>query len=87
MLHQLPVVACKEAGVEEIIPAHTGFLVKQGDAGELCSAILRLLGDDQLRQRMGTAGKEFAASFFSAPVVAEAHEHFYQSLLEKSSDR
>jgi glycogen synthase len=87
MLHQLPIVACKGAGVEEIIPDHTGLLVKHGDAGDLCDAILRLLGNEQLRQRMGTAGKEFAASHFCAPVVAEAHEYFYHSLLEKSSGR
>lgn len=87
MLHQLPIVACQGAGVEEIVPENiAGFLVKQGDAGALRDAILRLLGSDSMRQKMGKAGREFALSHFSAPVVAEAHESFYHSLVYEKAN-
>lgn len=84
MLHQLPVIACRGAGVEGIIPDHTaGFLVKLGDIKELRDAIILLLSSDEMRLRMGKAGKEFALSNFSSPVVAKAHEAFYQSILSQ----
>ena len=82
MLHQLPVVACQGAGVEEIIPDKiAGLLIKLGEAGELRNAVLRLLSDEPMRETMGKAGKEFAITHFSAPVVAETHENFYHTLI------
>ena len=82
MLHRLPIVACRGAGIEEIVPENTvGFLVQHGDDRALRDAILRLLGNDLLRREMGEAGREFALSHFSAPVVAESHEAFYHSLI------
>jgi glycosyltransferase involved in cell wall biosynthesis len=82
MFHGLPVVACLGTGVEEVIPQNVaGFLVEHGNPGALRDAIIRLLGDDLLRWEMGRAGKEFALNHFSAPVVAEAHEVFYHSLI------
>lgn len=82
MLHGLPIVACLGAGVEEVIPQNVaGFLVDHGDVGALRDAILRLLGDDRIRREMGEAGREFALSHFSAPIVAEAHEIFYRALI------
>jgi glycosyltransferase involved in cell wall biosynthesis len=82
MLHGLPVIACLGAGVEEVVPQNVaGFLINHGDVEALRDAILLLLSDECMRREMGEAGREFALSHFSAPVVAEAHEVFYQSLI------
>lgn len=86
MLHQLPIVACRGSGIEEVIPENVaGFFVGQGDAQALRDAILRLLGSVQLRRKLGKAGREFALSQFIAPLVAEAHEAFYQSLINRKA--
>ncbi len=54
----LPVVAMAVAGVPEVVrDGVTGFLVPDGDAAGMAAAIARLLGDDDLRDRMGRAAR------------------------------
>ncbi len=56
----LPVVACDNAGVPEAVRQDlTGFLVPPTDAAGFAAAIDRLLGDPQLRRRMGNAGRRY----------------------------
>lgn len=86
MLHGLPVVACLGAGIEEVVPQNVaGLLVDHGDVGALRDAIIRLLSNDRMRREMGEAGREFALSRFSAPVVAGAHEVFYRFLISEEA--
>jgi glycosyltransferase involved in cell wall biosynthesis len=55
-----PVVAVREAGpIETIVDGETGFLCER-DERELGDAVLRLLEDGDLRERMGRAGREHA---------------------------
>ena len=54
----LPVVACDNAGVPEAVRhGLTGLLVPPADAAGFAAAIDRLLGDAELRRRMGAAGR------------------------------
>lgn len=58
------VVASAEGGPTEVITdGVNGLLSAYGDAPALAGAILRLLGDDQLRSSIGEAGKRRAQDF------------------------
>jgi spore coat protein SA len=55
-----PVVAVREAGpCETVVDGETGFL-RERDADALAEAVARLLEDEDLRERMGRAGREHA---------------------------
>lgn len=56
-----PVIAADAGGaVEAMIDGTTGIAVPMNDPKATARAILSLLGDSDLRQRVGEAGKEFA---------------------------
>jgi glycosyltransferase involved in cell wall biosynthesis len=57
----LPVIGTTGSGVEEaVVDGETGLLVPQDDAPALAVAITRLLTDDALRARLGSAGRAYA---------------------------
>jgi glycosyltransferase involved in cell wall biosynthesis len=59
MAHARPVVATEVGGLAElVVDGETGILVPPRDAARLREAILRLLGDPDLRRRMGDAGRK-----------------------------
>ncbi len=72
MAHGKPVVAAAVGGLRDlVVDGETGLLVPPGDRAALRSALERLLGDSELRQRLGAAGRERARTEFSWPRVAE----------------
>lgn len=59
MAMELPVVALDNGGTKEIVVHEQhGLLSEPGDRQALAANLLRLLGDQDLRRRMGTAGRE-----------------------------
>ena len=68
-----PVVATTAGGMPEVVEdGESGLLVPPRDDRALARAIIRLLKDEPLRQRMGAAGMSLANSRFSAErMVAE----------------
>lgn len=68
-----PVVATTAGGMPEVVKdGETGILVPPRDDRALANAIIRLLTDDTLRQRMGAAGLAHVHTRFSAErMVAE----------------
>jgi len=71
----LPCVASPhDAAAEVVVDGTTGFLVAQDDRDGLASAIVRLLVDEELRRRMGAAGRarverEFSYERFSGRLI------------------
>jgi glycosyltransferase involved in cell wall biosynthesis len=64
MAHGRPVVASAVGGLRDLVAdGETGFLVPPGDVSALREALERLLGDPELRKRMGAAGRERARRF------------------------
>ena len=62
----LPCIASKlDAGSEVVVNGETGILVDPANLDELFEAIKGLLGDKDLRARMGQAGQRRATEFFS----------------------
>jgi glycosyltransferase involved in cell wall biosynthesis len=68
------------AVVETVLHEETGLLVPKNDAQALASAMLRLLADDSLRERMGRAGRVRALQHFTWDQVARKMEQEYQAL-------
>ena len=62
-----PVVATSVGGIPEVVvDGETGFLVPPRDPEALAAAIVRLLADRGLREKMGAAGLARVQSAFSA---------------------
>jgi glycosyltransferase involved in cell wall biosynthesis len=66
MAHGRPVVATAVGGHLDLVEdGVTGLLVPPGDVGALRKALELLLGDRELRRRLGAAGRERARARFS----------------------
>ena len=67
----LPIVATPVGGIPDVIDdGEEGLLVPEGDVPALRNALGTLLGDPELRRRMGSRGRgRFAASFSSSAVL------------------
>jgi glycosyltransferase involved in cell wall biosynthesis len=66
MAHGRPVVASAAGGLLDlVVDGETGLLVPPGDAPALRAALERLLGDGELRRRLGEAGRRRARESFS----------------------
>jgi glycosyltransferase involved in cell wall biosynthesis len=81
MSNSVAVVASRLGGLEEIVRnGQTGFLVQRGDPNAFAAALLKILGDRELAERMGRAGRELALAEFSETKMVDRFEQFYRSL-------
>lgn len=77
----VPVVAFDAGGLgEAVVDGVTGLLVRAGDAGALSDALGTLLDDQDLRTRMGAAGRERMQSEFAIATMVEKHLRLYESI-------
>lgn len=71
----VPIVASRVGGVSDLIRhEETGLLIEPEDPGEIAAAVVRLLGDAELRLSLTKNASERATGHFSWPRIAEAHE-------------
>lgn len=78
----VPVVGFAAGGmVEAVVDGETGILVPSGDVEKLQTAIASLMNDDDLRQRLGAAGRKRMQNEFSIARMADQHVRFYESVL------
>lgn len=78
----LPVAGTRSGGLLETVQeGETGFLVEKNDAAALARQILRLVQDDDLRERMGRAARRHALNVFSWERIAGQVEAQYQAAL------
>ncbi len=81
-----PVVATDVGGVREtVIDAVTGVLVRPGDDASIAAAILRLLSDGALRERMGAAASARVREEFSLARQLDAVSALYRSELARAT--
>jgi glycosyltransferase involved in cell wall biosynthesis len=67
MAHGKPVVATAVGGTPEaVVDGQTGLLVAPRDVPGLSAALERLVGDEELRRRLGEAGRTRVEAHFSA---------------------
>ncbi len=75
----LPVVATSVGGVPEIIENEvSGLLVPPENPPALSAAILRVLNDDKLRERLGKAGRERVVADFNFAELIRNLKHLYE---------
>jgi glycosyltransferase involved in cell wall biosynthesis len=79
----LPVVASAVGGVPEVVDDTTGALVPPGDPAALASALVRLVADPGLRERLGNAGRRRAEHDFSVDEFRRAHVEVYRAALSQ----
>ncbi|HLN88468.1 MAG TPA: glycosyltransferase family 4 protein, partial [Candidatus Binatia bacterium] len=77
-----PTVAFDVGGVNEAVrKGETGLLVKRGSLGELEDALLRLLSDKPLREKMGASGRRFVSKNFTWDICADKMLKVYREAL------
>lgn len=76
-----PIVATTAGGIPEVVrDGRTGFLVPPRDHQAMAEAILKLLQDDELRAKMGEAGRSLAYSYFSVDRMVKETLDVYASV-------
>ncbi|MGD0072431.1 MAG: glycosyltransferase family 4 protein [Candidatus Bathyarchaeia archaeon] len=77
-----PVVAFDVGGVNEAVRnGETGLLVKRGSSEELADALLKLLSDKALREKMGANGRRFVTKNFTWDICAQKMLNVYREAL------
>jgi glycosyltransferase involved in cell wall biosynthesis len=83
-----PVIGANAGGVKNIIKSgETGYLCKAGNIQEFKNAILHLLKNDQLREQMGAAGRDFALTQRWDGVFEQLIGHYTNVLEEKKEQK
>jgi glycosyltransferase involved in cell wall biosynthesis len=82
MASGIPLVGSNLGGIPDIIhEGKNGLLAKPSDHKSLANAILKLLKDDDLRQKMGNNGKKMVADY-SWDKIAKSTEDLYKDVLD-----
>jgi glycosyltransferase involved in cell wall biosynthesis len=82
----LPVVATDHGGIcEALVDQRSGFIVSEGNVGELASRVADLLDSRDLRARMGLAARQIASEKFDFSRQMAKLETCYDDLAQKSS--
>jgi glycosyltransferase involved in cell wall biosynthesis len=78
----LPVIATNLGGsLDQVLDGVTGFLVPPGDPDSLAARIEVLANDEELRHRMGAAGRDRIAKHFSLSDMVKKIESVYDSVV------
>jgi glycosyltransferase involved in cell wall biosynthesis len=82
----LPVVATAVGGVPELLEDRkSGFLVAPGDWEALGGAMMRLLGNIEMRRRMAASAAQRAIEVFSATRMAQGYMELYERSLHPTA--
>lgn len=77
-----PIITSNSVGCKEtVIDGENGFLIAPKDVDALTEKLDLLLGDAELRQRMGKASRKYAEEYFDINVVIERHLNIYNELV------
>ena len=88
MAYGRPVVASAVGGLLDlVVDGETGLLVEPGDVAGLRAALERLLGDPELRRRLGDAGRERIRRHFSWSPVTDATLQAYAAATTRPARR
>ncbi len=77
-----PVIASRFGGIRNVISSEqNGLLIDPSNAGEFADAIIILVQDKQLNERMGRKAHRTVQSQFSWEAIAERHLAFYYKFI------
>ena len=78
----IPVVATAVAGTSEVVmEGETGFLVPPKSPDKLATAILSLLNDKELRERIGKNARKYVEEKYNWNTISEGYEKIYSNLM------
>jgi glycosyltransferase involved in cell wall biosynthesis len=78
-----PIVSFKVGGVPDLVrPDVTGYLATPEDAKDLCSGIVQLLEDQNLRDRMSQQCRAIALEEYSLELQAQRYIELYHQVLQ-----
>lgn len=81
---EIPVVASKVGGIPEAVcDGQTGILVEPENPHAIAEAVITLLRDDTLREKMGKRGREFVLKNFTWRRNIACREQLYSTLLKR----
>lgn len=79
-----PIVACKVGGVPEVISdGITGMLVPPKNSQALANALIKIMDDDEARQRLGDAARKVMEDQFTQEVAMKRIQALYRELLHR----
>ncbi len=82
MSYALPVLGCAVGGIPEmVVPGETGLLVPPRSPADLAAALSRLIGDADLRRRLGAGGRRRCEEVFSLQAHVRAALAEYDRVL------
>lgn len=80
----LPVIATRATGcVDAVVDNVTGLLVDVDSDKQLAEAMLKLLGDAELRNKLGRQGCERVKKLFDSKLLIAEHIRLYEEVLDK----
>ncbi len=83
MAEGCPVIFSKRhSGPELITPEENGLLVEPSEPSEIAAAILRLLNETALAERLSEAGAAMIRARFSRQALIGQHESFYRGCID-----
>jgi N-acetyl-alpha-D-glucosaminyl L-malate synthase BshA len=86
MASEVPVIATRVGGVSEVVEdGEDGFLFDVGDTDSMAEAGALLIGDRELRLRMGKSGRDHALRDFCHEKIVKRYAELYEKTISKSS--
>jgi len=83
----LPTIATDIPGISETVHAEVeGILVKVGDIEGTEKALLRLILSQDLRIKMGDAGRNRILREFDIRIIAQRYENLYREIITKNKE-
>ncbi|MCB1060495.1 MAG: N-acetyl-alpha-D-glucosaminyl L-malate synthase BshA [Calditrichaeota bacterium] len=82
---EMPVVGYDVGGLPEVVTkGKTGFLHQVGDVDGLAASILQLVKDENLRRKMGQAGRRRCEEVFHIDTILPQYEQLYLDTLRET---
>lgn len=78
----LPCISTKRGALAEVVEQERTALVVEPDGKEFSAAMLRLLADENLRKKLGAAGRREVEGRFSADFMVENTVRVYEDVLK-----
>ncbi|MRR24373.1 glycosyltransferase, partial [bacterium] len=83
MFLKKPIVSTAVGGIPEIISNNeNGILIPPEDPLSFCTACIRLIDDEKLRDRLGQAALQDAGNRFTAEIMVDKTYHLYRRICE-----
>ena len=77
----LPIITTDATGVVDLVTRETGIVVGSRDFQEFEEAIVKMIVDESLRKRLGSAGQKRANQLYTPDCVYPQYLHIFRSLM------